>query len=248
MHLIFVHGSGNTGTVWRHQTDFLLDAEAVNLPGHLAPGEACSTVEEYSEWLFRYVTGRHFSRPVLAGHSLGGAIVLQYALDHPDSVGGLILVGTGAKLRVAPQVLEAIRKGIDEPDPWLKNFVEPLLLQIAEAAVGFATKEAGMDSDLRKALLQETARVGAAVQLNDFLCCDRFNVMDRLHEIRVPTLVLSGSRDVLTPPKYGQFLADHIQGSRHVIIEGGTHFFFGEKPEQTNRAIDNFLKGLPKTA
>jgi len=244
MKLVFVHGSGNTGTVWRHQTDFFRDAEAVNLPGHLSPGEACTSVEAYSEWLFRHVTARRYATPVLAGHSLGGAIVLQYALDHPESVGGLILVGTGAKLRVAPHVLEAIKRGIDDPDPWLKDFIEPLLLDVVEAAVGLATREAGMDGELRKALLRETEQVGAAVQLNDFLCCDRFNVMDRLHEIRVPTLVLSGSRDVLTPPKYGQFLADHIAGARHVIIEGGTHFFFAEKPEQTNRAIDNFLKTM----
>ena len=244
MQLIFIHGSGNTGTVWRHQTDFFRDAEAVNLPGHLAVGDACSSVSEYSDWLFRHVTDRAYRNPVVAGHSLGGAIALQYALDHPDSVRGLILVGTGAKLRVAPHVLQAIEKGIDEPAPWLKDFVEPLLLDIVEAAVGFATKEAGMESDLRKALLRDTERVGAAVQLNDFLCCDKFNVMDRLQEIRVPTLVLSGGKDALTPPKYGQFLADHIEGARHVIIEGGTHFFFAEKPEQTNRAIDSFLKSL----
>ncbi len=244
MQLIFIHGSGNTGTVWRHQTDFFRDAEAVNLPGHLAPGEACSSVQEYADWLCHHVSDMGFRKPVIAGHSLGGAIVLQYALDHPENTGGLILVGTGAKLRVAPHVLQAIEKGIEEPVFWLKDFVEPLLLGIAEAAVGFVTREAGMESDLRKALLRDTERVGAAVQLNDFLCCDRFNVMDRLHEIRVPTLVLSGSRDVLTPPKYGQFLADHIQGARHVIIEGGTHFFFAEKPEQTNRAIDSFVKSL----
>jgi len=141
-------------------------------------------------------------------------------------------------------VLQAIKRGIDEPAPWLKDFIEPLLLDIVEAGVGLAAREAGMDVDLRKALLRETEQVGAAVQLNDFLCCDRFNVMERLHEIRVPTLVLSGSRDVLTPPKYGQYLAEHIEGARHVIIEGGTHFFFAEKPEQTNRAIDNFLKTM----
>ena len=48
--------------------------------------------------------------------TLWGAIVLQYALDYPHDVGGLILVGTGAKLRVAPHVLEAIEKGIKNPD------------------------------------------------------------------------------------------------------------------------------------
>jgi pimeloyl-ACP methyl ester carboxylesterase len=242
--LIFVHGSGGTGTVWKHQTEFFRDADAPNLPGHLADGEACSSVEEYAAWLHGYVASRGYKRPVLAGHSLGGAIVLQYALDHPDEVGGLILVGTGAKLRVAPHVLEAIEKGIENPDPWVSEFVEAQMRAVTDVVFDVVTREAGLDKGLRKQLVAEISAVGAKVQLNDFLCCDRFNVMDRLHEIKAPALVLAGSLDVLTPPKYGAYLADHIAGAKMVTIEGGTHHFFAEKPEQTNRAISHFLKSL----
>ena len=244
MKIIFIHGSGNTGVVWEHQTDHFLDAEAPNLPGHLSEGEACSSVEAYVEWLHGYVTKRGYDQPVLAGHSLGGAIVLQYALQHPDEVGGLILIGTGAKLRVAPHVLAAIEKGIQDPDSWIAEFLEPQLRLIADTVVDMATMGAGMDESLRQRMLSEAAAVGAKVQVNDFLCCDRFNVMERLSEIKVPTLVLSGSADVLTPPKYGAFLADGIEGARHVVIEGGTHYMYAEKPEQTNRAIGSFLKAL----
>jgi len=244
MNLIFIHGSGNTGVVWEHQVDHFLDAEAPNLPGHLAEGEACSSVEDYAEWLHDYVAERGYKQPILAGHSLGGAIVMQYALQHPDEVGGLILIGTGAKLRVAPHVLAAIEKGIKDPDSWLAEFVEPQLRRIVDTVVDVATTGAGMDDSLRQRMLTEAAAVGAKVQVSDFLCCDRFNVMARLSEIKVPTLVISGSADVLTPPKYGAFLADGIEGARHVVIEGGTHYMFAEKPEQTNRAIASFLKAL----
>ena len=244
MRIIFIHGSGNTGVVWEHQTDHFVDAEAPNLPGHLAEGEACSSVEAYAEWLHDYVTERGYEQPVLAGHSLGGAIVLHYALQYPEDVGGLILLGTGAKLRVAPHVLAAIERGIKDPDSWLAEFVEPQLRLIVDTVVDVATMGAGMDESLRHRMLSEAAAVGARVQVSDFLCCDRFNVMDRLSEIHVPTLVLSGSADVLTPPKYGAFLADSIEGARHVVIEGGTHYMYAEKPEQANRAIGSFLKAL----
>jgi len=244
MKIIFIHGSGSTGVVWEHQTDHFVDAEAPNLPGHLAEGEACSSVEAYAEWLREYVLERGYEQPVLAGHSLGGAIVLQYALEYPEEVGGLILIGTGAKLRVAPHVLAAIERGIKDPDSWLAGFVEPQLRLIVDAVVDVATMGAGMDDSLRHRMLLETAAVGAKVQVSDFLCCDKFNVMARLSELKVPTLVLSGSADVLTPPKYGAFLADSIEGARHVVIEGGTHHMFAEKPEQTNRAIGSFLKAL----
>ena len=244
MNIIFIHGSGNTGVVWEHQTDHFVDAEAPNLPGHLVEGKPCTSVEDYAEWLHSYIVDKGYVQPVLGGHSLGGAIVLQYALDHPYAVGGLILVGTGAKLRVAPHVLAAIEKGIEDPDSWLAEFVEPQLSRIVDTVVDAATSGAGMDDSLRKRMLAESRMVGARTQVNDFICCDRFNVMDRLSEIRTPTLVLSGSADVLTPPKYGAFLAEGIAGARHVVIEGGTHFFFAEKPEQTNRAIASFLKAV----
>ncbi|MBN1856121.1 MAG: alpha/beta hydrolase [Dehalococcoidia bacterium] len=244
MKLVFIHGSGETGVVWSHQTDHFADAEAPNLPGHLSDGKPRSTVEEYSAWLHGYISKKGYSKPVLAGHSLGGAIVLQYALDYPEEVGGLILVGTGAKLRVAPHVLEAIEKGIENPDSWLAEFIEPQLRSIVDRVVEFATRETGMDSELRREILHETAMVGARVQVNDFRACDRFNVIDRLKEITAPTLVLSGSWDVLTPPKYGAFLAEHISGALYEEIEGGTHHFFAEKPKPTNKAIEAFLKTL----
>ena len=244
MKLVFVHGSGGTGVVWKHQTEFFRDADAVNLPGHLSDGEACRSVEEYATWLHGYVTSKGYERPVLAGHSLGGAIVLQYALDYPEEVGGLILVGTGAKLRVAPHVLQAIEEGIEDPAPWMSEFVESQLEAVRDVVFDTVVREAGLERTLRRQILSEMGQVGARVQLNDFLCCDRFNVMDRLHEIKVPTLVLAGSLDVLTPPKYGDYLADHIAGAKMVVIEGGTHHFFAEKPEQTNRAISHFMKSL----
>jgi len=244
MKLVLVHGSGGTGVVWTHQTEFFRDADAVNLPGHLTEDEPCTSVEDYAAWLHDYVIAKGYGRPVLAGHSLGGAIVLQYALDYPDDVGGLVLVGTGAKLRVAPHVLEAIEKGIKNPDPWLSEFIGAQLLAIEDVVFDVVARETGLDKSLREQILADIARVGARVQLNDFLCCDRFDVMNRLSEIKAPTLVLAGSLDVLTPPKYGAYLAQHIQGATMVVIEGGTHHFFAEKPEQTNRAISHFMKSL----
>jgi pimeloyl-ACP methyl ester carboxylesterase len=244
MKLVFVHGSGGTGVVWKHQTEFFRDADALNLPGHLSPGEPCTSVEEYAAWLHAYVMSKGYSKPVLAGHSLGGAIVLQYALDYPDDVGGLIPVGTGARLRVAPHVLAAIEKGIDSPQAWLSEFVETQLMKVEDVIFNAMAREAGLDRSLREQILSDMSEVGARVQLNDFLCCERFDVMQRLHEIKAPTLVLCGSLDVFTPPKYGAYLAEHIAGAQMVVIEGGTHHFFAEKPEQTNRAISHFLKSL----
>ena len=80
--------------------------------------------------------------------------------------------------------------------------------------------------------------------MNDYLCCDKFDIMDRVHEIKLPTLVLSGSEDDKTPVKYTQYIADKISVARAVVIQGATHDVCLEKPDEVNKAIDEFLKGL----
>jgi pimeloyl-ACP methyl ester carboxylesterase len=91
--------------------------------------------------------------------------------------------------------------------------------------------------------MARTVQVGAEVQLNDFTCCDKFDVMNRLDQIKVPTLVLCGSEDLMTPPKYGSYLASQIEGAKLVVVDG-THFFFAERPQIVNQAIEQFLHEL----
>jgi pimeloyl-ACP methyl ester carboxylesterase len=68
--------------------------------------------------------------------------------------------------------------------------------------------------------------------------------MDKVHQIAAPTLIICGTEDDMTPVKYSQYLASKIAGARLVIIDGGSHLVFLEKPDEANRAIEEFLKGL----
>jgi len=187
-------------------------------------------VNDYVEWVHEYILKQGYNEPILAGHSLGGAIAQAYALNHPDALKALILVATGAKLRVHPDFLAVMAAGIAEPTKWLKEFAEPIYARVSP--------------ELREIVIKKVAEVGATIQLNDFQCCDKFDIMDRVHEIKCPTLIICGSDDNLTPVKYSQYLANKIAGARLVVIDGGTHFVFVEKPDEVNRAIDKFLKSL----
>lgn len=229
MKLILVHGSGNTREVWHYQTAYFSDSEAINLPGH-PQGKPRTSIDGYAEWLHEYVLKQGYKKPVLAGHSLGGAVILTYALNYPKDIKALILVGTGARLRVHPDFLAAMEDGISNPQKWLTEFVEPLYARVAPG--------------VKTAVVSKVAEVGAAVQLNDFQCCDKFDIMDRVHEIKLPTLILCGTDDNMTPVKYSQYLANKIAGAHLVVINGGTHFVFLEKPKEVNQAIEEFLKSL----
>lgn len=229
MKLIFIHGAGNTGLVWHYQTEYFADSEAISLPGH-PQGKPCTSIDDYAQWLHRYVHDKGYSELILAGHSMGGAVAQVYALNYPQDVKALILVGTGARLRVMPDFLKLLEDGIDAPAEWLKNMIEPPYSRVAP--------------EVREKVINGVVNVGATVQLNDFRCCDKFDIMDKVNQIVVPTLVICGTDDDMTPVKFSQYLANKIAAAKLVVIEGGSHYCFLEKPLEVNRAIEKFLKSL----
>ena len=175
-----------------------------------------------------YVIAGHID-VVLAGHSLGGAIALLYALKYPEDLEGLILIGSGARLRVGTMYLEMLEQAKSN-----RSIFEDFFHKSYEF----------IEPELRDVLQRKALESDPAVLLNDMLCCDRFDIMDRVHEIKLPTLALCGSEDIMTPPKYTKYLASKIEGAREVIIEGGTHMVFAEQPMVVNQAIEDYLNSL----
>jgi pimeloyl-ACP methyl ester carboxylesterase len=93
-------------------------------------------------------------------------------------------------------------------------------------------------------LVRRASEVGPAVELNDLLACDKFDIKDQVHKIQLPTQVVCGSQDVMTPVKYADYLASEIQGAREEIIPDANHFVQLEKYQQVNAQIERFLAGL----
>ena len=170
---------------------------------------------------------QRINRPVVCGHSMGGAIAQLFALTYPDELSGLILLGSGARLRVHPTYLQECEDGIREPDRWLNG-----------RRGDYRLVETGLGAEL----MERAGKIGPAVKLNDLRCCDAFDVMDRVGDIRLPTLVLCGSCDVMTPVKYSQYLHDRIEGSEIRIVLGGSHFVQLEQSVAVNAAIEEFME------
>ena len=227
--LVFVHGAGECGLSFAPQAAHFPDALAVDLPGH-PEGEPRTSIAGYVEWLRVFLSEQDINRPVVCGHSMGGAIAQLFALTYTDELAGLILLGTGARLRVHPKYLDECEDGIEDPDSWLTGRRSDYRL---------------VEAELASALLDWAAQIGPAVKLNDLRCCDVFDVMDQVGDIRLPTLVLCGADDVMTPVKYSEYLHDRIESSEIRIIEGGSHFVQLERPEAVNSAIEEFLDKLP---
>lgn len=228
MKVLFMAGSGGGREEWLYQTEHFTGSEAVALPGH-PEGKPCTSVADYMEWLWSYIRQQKYRESVIVGHSLGGAIVQLYGLKHPDGVKALVIVGSGARLRVLPAYLKAFEEMITD---------EPARRKYLEQCFRFVAPEA------KRVIIESRLRIRPEVLLNDFLCCDKFDIMDKVQNIKLPTLIICGSKDEMTPVKYAHYLADKIEGASEVIIEGGTHYVFVEKPKETNQAIDEFLSSL----
>ena len=228
MKLLFIAGSGSGKEAWLYQTGYFTDSEAVALPGH-PEGKPCPSVDEYVEWLRSYIHRQQYRDVVIVGHSLGSAIAQLYGLKYGDEIKALVLIGAGARLRVHPDRLRAVEQMIGDEAGWRKN------VEDSYSSVG---------PEIRQVAIAARMQIGPAVLLNDLLCCDKFDIMDRVHEIKMPTLVICGSEDEMTPVKYAKYLVDKIESAREVIIDGATHVVAKEKPEEVNQAIESFLVGL----
>ncbi|MQF66861.1 alpha/beta hydrolase [SAR202 cluster bacterium AD-802-F09_MRT_200m] len=228
MKLVFLHGAGSSSLAYYYQLRHFRNSKAIDLPGH-STGKACSDIESYLEWVRGFISARRYKDVVLCGHSMGGAISLLYALRYPEELKGLILIGTGARLRVHQDYLNLCRQpGPDNAD-WLAGHMKHFN---------------SVAPDMHPVLSQRAEEVGPEVELNDLMACDRFDVMGQLGKIVLPTQILCGSDDVMTPVKYSDYLTEHMQNARKVVISGGSHFVQMEKFKKVNEEIESFMGSL----
>jgi pimeloyl-ACP methyl ester carboxylesterase len=229
--LVLLHGTGGSRLHWPGELRRLPDATvyALDLPGHgRSSGRGCDTIEGYAEAVVAFLDAAGIEQAIVVGHSMGGAIAQTLALDFADRVTGLVLVATGARLRVAPAILEGVRSNFEQTAKLITRFAWS-----PEAPP--ALVEQG-----RQALLE----MDPHVVWGDFAACDRFDVMERLGEIEAPTLVIAGSADQLTPVKYARFLAERVSEARCVIVEGAGHMVMLERPREVMQAVQELLMGI----
>lgn len=232
--LVFLHGSGDNASIWAAQLTYFQQqarrpAFALNLPGHgtrpdTLPDQA--SVEDYAQAVYDMLTTElQLQRPIIVGHSLGGAIALALALLHGADLGGLILIGSGARLRVHPALLEEAHAA---PAQASKRLTE---LALAPSHV----------ETLTPALLRTKHENDQHQLYRDLAACNAFDVMERLHEIMLPTLLICGDADRLTPSKYSTYLQQQLPHARLHIQAGAGHYVMYEQAQAVNQVIESWL-------
>ncbi len=227
--LVMIHGAGGGSQIWKNQVNRLDDSVntlALDLPGHgNTGGQSKALVEEYSRWL-RKILGDMFYKPVfLMGHSLGGAIVLETALLFPELLKGIVLVGTGPLLRVAPVFING----------FLDKFEETI-----DMVIGYAYAS-GADLTLIREGAKLMKEAGAEVVHDDFMACNSFDRRKELKNINLPCQIICGEEDKLTPPALSETLNRSIRKSVLTILPSAGHHVMIETYEAFNRRVEDFV-------
>lgn len=233
--IVFIHGPGAGGCAdsYVNQLEHYPGSLAPHLPGHLN-GTPCSSVERYTDWLRGWLHSQgHNKNLVLSGFTLGACIALQYALDYPEEVSGLVLMTIAMRPKTRrPQDLQFRLDAAENADTYQK------WLGMMDGIMHF------IDPDLRARLLQKHREVGPVAQHRDLVVIDRFDVRDRIHELKAPLLLIQGVDDPLATGDYEEEIHRAVPGSQLIKMKEAGHFPMVEKPEEFNTTMDEFLANL----
>jgi pimeloyl-ACP methyl ester carboxylesterase len=227
--LLMIHGAGGSVNTWFLQLKNLspkLHTMAVDLNGHgdSKDRDESPIVDSYLDDIQEVCS--QIEKPFLMGHSMGGALIQLYALSNPKSLSGIILVGTGAKLRVHPMIFNLLDNNFDA---------------YVEALEGYMFHE-GTNPKLIEASRIEVRKCSPTIIKRDFKLCNEFDIMDRVQEIAIPTLIIVGKDDIMTPIKYAQYLHDKISNSDLRMVENAGHSVMLEQSKEFNRLVLEWIQ------
>lgn len=237
--LVFIHGAANDHSVWTLQARYFAhhgwNAMAVDLPGHgKSFGDTKKTVADYADWVINLLDNGAVPSAALVGHSMGSLIALDCAVRHRARVSQIALLGASAPMPVADALLDAAVNRPAEAIDMLNIWGHAPHLKWGR------NPTPGTSSMMAYKRLLEQSHPG--VIANDLSACNAF-LPDAAYfaNVKLPALVVAGTRDLMTPAKSASALAAQIDGCRFVVLEDAGHAMMQEAPGKTLDALKGFL-------
>ena len=233
--VVLIHGAGFDHSAWAlHSRWFAHHGFSVlvpDLPGHgRSTGPALRTIAEMADWAAALLDAAHTSKAHLIGHSMGSLIALETAARHPAKVSALGLIGTAATMTVGPDLLKAAEANdhaaIDMVSIWGLGF---------DAEIGGSLAPGLWMHGGAQRVLQTCA---PGVLFSDLTACNSYaDALAAAAKVSVPTTLILGERDMMTPAKAGKALASAIPHARTRVISGAGHMMMAERPDELLAAL-----------
>jgi 3-oxoadipate enol-lactonase len=245
--ILMIHGFTNHGMVWAQQIADLIHAGhrviMPDLAGHGLSQVAAKpiTVAELAQDMVALLDHLDEKRAVVCGLSLGGMVAQVLAADQPTRISGLIVANSCVD-STAPDVVAA-------NESWIAMFEQPNGPLLRMAAVWpQMLNERYRSSPTGEAFLASWKRINGKIPGTSFANVARglqtFKSTDKLKNVRVPCLVISGEFDRLFPPPVCREVAELIDGASFTVIEGAGHLSSLDSPREFNQLLLNFLQEM----
>ena len=233
--VVLIHGAGGDHLSWPTQLRRLpgYRVYAPDLPGHgKSKGHGLQRVDKFGELIMKWANELGFTKFFLCGHSMGGAISLWLAIYYPDLVQGMILMGTGATLPVNLSLIEELAnpKGISTAVDNICRW-------------SFSPKA---DPRLIESVKKQMLKSRPTVLSSDFRACDAYDLSEKLDQVQIPTLILVGEEDKMTPLRFSEELASGIAEAILEVIPGAGHMVGLEKSKAVAERVLSFLEEVSK--
>lgn len=243
--VVLLHAFPFDRAMWRPQMAPLAEAGfRVLAPDFPAFGESTPcpdgvTIERAADMLAEFLEVLAIPRAVIGGLSMGGYVAMAFARRHADRLAGLILADTRAAADDAP--------GREARDKTIATVKENGVVAFAESMVPKLLSEQSRANASLVAFARDIATRQSADAVIAALIAlrDRPDAVAGLDAVAVPTLVLVGEHDAITPPPLAARIASNVRGSELIHIPGAGHLSNLENPDAFNHAVLAFLKRVP---
>ena len=228
--VICLHGSGADSVVWSYQLSRLsryFKTIIPDLPAHgKSEGSPLDTAEKYAYWLNEFSKSLSLDSFFLMGHSFGGAIAQEFAHHYAENLKGLILIGTGPNFRFSKIYKELYEQGIDLSQ---KENIKSFLL----------SKDV---PDLFISGYEELKKMSNGILHDDLLAAGKFDSTSWLSSVKIPSLVLWGEHDSITPKELPVKLSDLLTVSEFKIIKNSGHVVMIDARDEFNFTVKDFIQ------
>jgi len=238
--IAFLHGVGSDKSVWRPQLAHFgaeRSAVAFDYPGYgdSDPALEGTTRDDYAAAILSAMSDLRIGRAHICGLSLGGVVAIAMHAAAPERIVSLILADTFA---AHPDGQAIYERGIAASGD---------LRAMAEARVGVLLAQPA-DPAVRKEVVETMARIDPAAYRIGAAAVWFADQRERAHDIRVPTLVICGTEDRVTPPTLSRELTHLVPDAQYESIEGAGHLSNLEQPEVFNTLVGAFVRGVDSRA
>lgn len=236
---VFIHGAANDHSVWSLQSRYFAfhgwNVLALDLPGHgQSDGPLCTSIEALAEWVATFLDAAQVKGATVIGHSMGSLTALELSARRPDLVARLALAGTAVPMAVGDALIDA---ALNDEDKARRMIIEWSFAPASHIGNGNAAPGMWLPGN-NLALMR---RMNNGVLHNDLSACRAYmNGLEAAKKVSVPTLVLCGGKDMMTPPKAAQAALAVLPNVRSEMIAEAGHNMLSESPTDALKALWRF--------